>query len=769
MKYNQREYFPDGGEKVPPQSNASEPNQKDQKPMDSEEQREFHDRLSTIIRNISRKYNLEVSSRLGPHTYLELLMRGQNPDQVWFREAKMDPKTRKTIAEYVHIPSAILESSENVAKGKAAHEASHSVITRYGEFVPDAVMAEVGFPSLMASVEERATDHFVRVNYPGAGEWVDEAREDNIQQTPVTGITARKRPYIPKFQQLSNILVHGRQYAENIPDYYDEEVIRLYRELESEVEIFENTLPHEGSPEEEARQKAEERYKLVYQKLWPKVRELLDADKEEQELRQMLGQLQKQKESNGEEGSPLESLLKEFPDELASLLPSEAPLSESDEKIEPSEVLKAAIEAGKSQREMPEDLKKELADIKRKIDQREKERLMPKLGQKMSDSLKQTLKAIFDKLPHNVKKQLMDAAIETLKRMEDRLLKQLAPKLVDMPPETHAQRKEREVQRKERERTKKPAKEKKERREQERVKKGMDKIERRIVASEADSGVYDKTYREIFHLDQKLYREFEEIFIPNIKPTMKLKSSGMKPNLPAIFRWEALRNMGLQSIDNRIWESVHHPEKRDYAFTLLNDLSGSMMIGDKIIEDFKAKVLFTEVFNRIGIPFEVLGFQDEVIIFKKHDERVTDAVRERLSGMLGEVTDDNPGGHNRAQYNDDGPCLLTASQSLDSLHAKHKFLIVFSDGVPEGRRSGEQDLHDAVKSVLQKRTQNLLAVGIGPDTEHVTKFYPNALPNVDVKKLADIVGEVLKDMILFPEKYVYSNFPLKKRNNFFYH
>ena len=194
------------------------------------------------------------------------------------------------------------------------------------------------------------------------------------------------------------------------------------------------------------------------------------------------------------------------------------------------------------------------------------------------------------------------------------------------------------------------------------------------------------------------------------------------------------------------------PEKKDYVFTLLVDLSGSMN-GEKITETFKAVVLLSEVLNRLGMKFQVLGFQDEVINFKDFNKEFSDDGRNRMSGMLAEVSNQNPGGHNKSSYNDDGPCLLEASSDLEKQSGKKKFLIVFSDGQPSGRRSNAEDLHKAVSLILEKTDQKLVALGLGRGTEHVKNFYPNSIPDITVSKLPEVLGGLLEDIIRNPGRY----------------
>jgi len=766
----------------------------------------LQDRLGTLIRSISGKSKLEVTTKVSLSTLLKFAEKGLDARKEWFQQVIHDPRTKKPVRELVHIPDQIFEVSENAAKGKAAHEAGHVIISRSGDFIPDRVMQELGFHALMDGVEERPTDQVVRERYSGAGKWVDEVRRADAEITIYESRERTQIGYIPKMTQLSCLCVYAPQYEKlgEYPEHYDPEVLEIYEEIREHVELVERTLPPEGASEEEVIEKAKERYKIVYSKIWPKMKKLVEEDLEQEKLRQMLEDMarqpsEKEKASasappmgdggEGGEGEPqegaegakgplekaLEALDNEMKKELEEILreavkkakerekeggkkgetPKEAPgeegerptggeeepqpMGEEDEEGEqPTDE-----EGGEEEGEKPEadttegEAKEELAPIPIPMDE---------LGEKLLGALQKA----FSKLPKEYQEAIKERARQILKELEDALVEEFSGKLTENPPETHAEHEER-IKREEEER-----KEKKRRREEKtEIDRELATVERRQASLEAKRSIYDRTYDEIRELDEELYKRLEEIFIPTIKRTMRLKSTGSRINLPAVFKWEAGRGAGSAALDTRIFESMHIPEKKDYTFTILVDLSGSMAGDGKIEETFKAVILLAEVLNRLGIRFELLGFQDEIIIFKTFDEELNDTIRTKISGMIAEANGENPGGHNVNNYNDDGPCLLEASEGLDKQHGKEKFLMSLSDGMPAGRRSTDWDLEKAVEHILTTTDQKLVGLGLGYGTDHVGHFYPTSLPNIRVEKLAETLGDLLEDMILHPDKYTY--------------
>src|SRR3989344_1798726 len=284
MTGDPKNFLPDGG-KVP-------------------EKRELKDligRLGLIIKTVSGKPDIRVTTEVDFRTLMESARKGKDARKMWFRLAEYDTKTRKQIGELVHIPEHIVEGNENAAKGKAAHEAGHVAITRGGEFIPDKVMQELGFNALRGGIEERPTDQVVRERYSGAGEWVDETRflgvQSAIEYAKEGGLGS-----VPKFAQFSDLCVYAPQYGDNYPAYYDADVIEAYKKLKSDIETIEHTLPPEGAGEDEIIEAAKERYKITYSRVWPEVQKFVEEDRRGQELAEPLQELLQSDQPAGGDG-----------------------------------------------------------------------------------------------------------------------------------------------------------------------------------------------------------------------------------------------------------------------------------------------------------------------------------------------------------------------------------------------------------------------------------------------------------------------------------
>jgi hypothetical protein len=199
----------------------------------------------------------------------------------------------------------------------------------------------------------------------------------------------------------------------------------------------------------------------------------------------------------------------------------------------------------------------------------------------------------------------------------------------------------------------------------------------------------------------------------------------------------------------RMWQRKTLPAKRDPAFLILLDLSGSMN-GPHILHGFRGVVLCCEVLERLQIPFAVHGFQDQVIPFKDFATPLDEAMRQVLGTMPLEVRGDRPGGRNQPRHNWDAPCLLRAAEWLEDFPAHDRVLLVISDGEPTGPADAAGALQRAVTKIRHAFDMHLVGIGLGPDTDHVERFYPDAIANVSLERFPEALGQVIDRLVLSP-------------------
>jgi len=200
--------------------------------------------------------------------------------------------------------------------------------------------------------------------------------------------------------------------------------------------------------------------------------------------------------------------------------------------------------------------------------------------------------------------------------------------------------------------------------------------------------------------------------------------------------------------ENEVWRRKTIPERRHAAVLVLIDLSGAMS-GDRIEAALAGTVLLVETLRHARIPFAAYGFQDVLIPFCEFDDRLTETHQQALMDMRSEVEGTRDGGNNQPLYNDDGPCLSHAAEILLDHAASDPILIAVSDGLPEGSHSDTDDLHAVVQRLTTStHALELIGVGLGPNTEHVLEFYPNAIANVPLESFADALGDLLEQRLL---------------------
>ncbi|MGB9681208.1 MAG: cobaltochelatase CobT-related protein, partial [Minisyncoccia bacterium] len=400
--------------------------------------------------------------------------------------------------------------------------------------------------------------------------------------------------------------------------------------------------------------------------------------------------------------------------------------------------------------------KQELKDIQDALDDIQSGEEMPYPEDKLSEKTKQELDKLFQRLPKQKQKDLKEKAKRQLEDFEDVVNKEMGGKLNEDKPESHWEIREKEKKERKTEEEKRKTEEEKRKTEEEKreLEKKLEQMRRERMTE------YDKVYEEVADIINSLYVRLKKFFLPERHPKWR-------KNYPSGSRLDLDKAMQAEADPRyleKIWERKTIPHKFDYRFSILVDLSGSMQ-GEKIEETFKGVVVLAEVLEKLGIQYEILGFQDTIIPYKGFRERLDKRLRDNLSIAKNEPSD--KGVHNQAAWNSDGYCLKQAYERLEQNKGKNNFLIVLSDGLPapDSEHSGpEYELSEVVKKILQERNIKLIGIGLGPDTEYVKDYYPHGFANMPMrvteqerrqgqKDFAEAFAELLEDIIKHPEKY----------------
>ena len=648
-------------------------------------------------------------------------------------------------------PLHIKENPE-LAKFVAAHEGSHRAITPSPKELGLSqeqirkLYSQIGFGYLQNAIEDPAVNDWMRKRFPGLQEYTkkiydDQFKEENAILYAVDPSSEEARRvknfrithgYWPKFIQYGSEIIrdwHQKRFSKKLDPAVDK---ALQRTIDYARESI-STIP---DPEKPSREKKEiisvgqKRFENNTNYIWPEVKKLVEMDFHIEEIRQMLNDFMK-----GEgESNPLNDLPEDVKKEL---------------KTKIDEAVKKAVKELEKEIEEGEKSGKDVKEIKGILEGIKSGKEVPYPIDELSDDTKKELEKLFNKLPRQKREELGDKAKKQLEDLEDAANKGLEGKLNKDKPESHQERRGREAKERKAEKDKEETE-----RERKKTEKKLEELRREKMTE------YDKAYEEVADIINSLYSRLARFFLPERHPKwQKGYPTGSRLDVEKAMQAEA----DPRYLD-KIWERKTIPHKFDYRFSILVDLSGSMK-GEKIEETFKGVVVLAEVLEKLGIQYEILGFQDEIIPYKDFKEKLAKEVRERLSIVKREPS--NNGVHNKAAWNSDGYCLKESYQRLLKNLGKDNFLIVLSDGIPEpdSEHSGsEYDLDKVVKDIIQEKRIKLIGLGLGPNTEHVKEYYPHGFANMKMKvseeerrqgrkDFTEAFADLLEDMIKHPENY----------------
>lgn len=628
-------------------------------------------------------------------------------------------------------PTDLLEKPMDYLRFVICHEGGHRRISRT-EFIPEETWKQTGFPFLMNAIEDPRMNNFVADSYSAFERYMEFAYEHDFSLgEELKEKTKGKIGHTPKHIQA------GLEYMRLW--FYDRkgEPYVIREDLPSDVqEVVRATLAsakdswwtypskeQADSGEHEITRFAEASYHLNLERIWPQFKTLIEQDQKTQELEELLNDIKDGRNERGDNG---------IPQELEDLL---------------SEDEKKALEDTKSNATEEEKTHSEMKD---KSEEEGGGESIPVDLDSLPESLKQKLKKYIDTLPPEVKRALQVKAEKVLKEASDEMAQSMQGKFeraeqeakevqdgnesYDAPPIDSVEKENQSSA------TQQASKE-----ELEKAVEDFQRSARKVF--EKDRSPYEKVLSEVLPIVMQLENELRQVFVARRSSHWETGYSfGKKIDIKKRIQEKA---KGVSVFESKAWQKRELPQEKDYAVTLLVDLSGSMR-GEKINETFKSVVVLTEVLNRLSIKTEILGFNEQMHEYQRFGEKMSNNIRAKIGAMSNEVH--SP----RSKYNDDGWALTQASLRLDTLkNVDHKILVTLSDGIPveSHSHSGEEfDLHKVIERISAKHTQRLIGLGIGSGTAHVQAFYPESIANVNVKEMAERLAKLLKDVIVNPRK-----------------
>ena len=185
----------------------------------------------------------------------------------------------------------------------------------------------------------------------------------------------------------------------------------------------------------------------------------------------------------------------------------------------------------------------------------------------------------------------------------------------------------------------------------------------------------------------------------------------------------------------RIFMRRETPERKELIFELLMDISSSMKKEEKILNALKSLILFSEVLDKLGMPFSVKAFNENVYTLKEfvEDYKVSKARILDLLNCLGGSTD----------------LSKAVSVGIENLElfskkeGKRGVLILFTDGQPTKGLKGEE-----LKYLISqaKKKFPIIAIGVGEATKMVKDYFDKTGISVeDISKLPSVFSFIMEN------------------------
>lgn len=199
---------------------------------------------------------------------------------------------------------------------------------------------------------------------------------------------------------------------------------------------------------------------------------------------------------------------------------------------------------------------------------------------------------------------------------------------------------------------------------------------------------------------------------------------GPEVDLAAYVASYADRRAGLAA-DDRLYEAVR-PARRDVAIALVVDVSGStdswIMRDLRVIDvEKEALLVVCDALEALGDPYTILAFSGEgpesvsILPIKSFVERSDGLVRRRIAALEPD------------RYTRMGAALRHATELLMRKPARHRLLLVLSDGKPNDvdRYEGRYGVEDSRQAVAEARLQ-----GLHPFCVTVDRLAPAYMPRI---------------------------------------
>lgn len=200
-------------------------------------------------------------------------------------------------------PNHIKENKDE-AKFVAAHEGAHKAISKHPKEIGLAInkirelYQKTGFAFLQNAIEDPAVNDWFQSKLPGLRQCTKEnydkqfEKEGAVLSSPEIQKIAQRLGYWPKFAKFGSEIIrnwHKGGFSKDL----DEDVKRALNKTKKYFEKSIDSIPSDDPTDDEVVKKAQKRFKINTEKVWPEVEKLVEKDMENEEMRQQAQDIEK--------------------------------------------------------------------------------------------------------------------------------------------------------------------------------------------------------------------------------------------------------------------------------------------------------------------------------------------------------------------------------------------------------------------------------------------------------------------------------------------
>ncbi|MFM2152979.1 MAG: hypothetical protein RL199_1414 [Pseudomonadota bacterium] len=221
-------------------------------------------------------------------------------------------------------------------------------------------------------------------------------------------------------------------------------------------------------------------------------------------------------------------------------------------------------------------------------------------------------------------------------------------------------------------------------------------------------------------------------FLRRLEPNRRLRWSRGHPWGTRLDLRRAMQFSADPRRANDLWMRPLVPHRRDPAFLLLVDRSGSMAAHGRMEAAFDGLVLLVEALRRIGVPATVASFARDHRVDLGEADALDDAGRRKLGRLLGGCSGST----------DLSAALRGARSRLAASAATPKLLFVLSDGQPD-----DADTARAAVAAMEGDGVHCVGLGLGPETRALGELFRTAAAGLTVQELPGRLAGLLHEAL----------------------